>query len=103
MNILRQLPFSEISTSVEVAGEKVAVRPYQIIVWVSLTAADAPFDAAPRFPTILDTGHNHNFSIRENQLRRWAGLQTEQCPKAGAILVNRQEVPLRRAGVWIHR
>jgi hypothetical protein len=103
MNILRQLPFAEVPSSIEVAGETIAVRAYQIIVWVSLTADEAHSASAPHFPAILDTGHNHNFSIREGQMLRWAGLRADQCPKVGAILVNRQEIPLRRANLWIHR
>jgi hypothetical protein len=103
MNILRRLPFAEVPSSIEVAGEIIAVRAYQVIVWVSLTEDEAIAEPTPRFPAILDTGHNHNFSIREAQLLRWAGLRIDQCPKVGAILVNRQEVPLRRANLWIHR
>ena len=28
----------------------------------------------PRFPAILDTGHNHNFSIRHQHLVNWASI-----------------------------
>lgn len=103
ISILRRLPIAVSPSSVEVAGEIVALRPYQIIVWVSLTAVAVFAKSTSHFPAILDTGHNHNFSIGEGHLHRWTGLRSDQFPKAGAILVNRQEVPLRRANLWIHR
>ena len=62
--ILRRLPFHENADEVSVGLERVRIRPYQIIVWVSLSAKsvlELP-PHAPRFPAILDTGHNHNFS-----------------------------------------
>lgn len=102
MHVLRRLPVTATPTTVTVAGESVAVRAYQIIVWVSLTAGEEPGEA-PHFPAVLDTGHNHNFSIQERQLARWAGVDSGHCPRLGAILVNRQEVPLLRANLWVHR
>lgn len=103
MQILRRLPFSEAPSSVEVAGESVAIRAYQIIVWVSLSVEDVLADEAAKFPAVFDTGHSHNFSIEERQLGRWAGVELEGCPTRGAILVNRQEVPLRKVNLWVHR
>ena len=38
-----------------------------------------------------NTGHSHNFSIRHDQLRDWAGLPLRQ---SGFIKVNQQLVPL---------
>jgi hypothetical protein len=84
-----------------VAGQTVTIRPYQIIVWVSLTVRDV-IDDPLRFPAVLDTAHNHNFSIREEQLE-WAGLQEAMLEKVGEIRVNRQEVRLRKGYVWIYR
>lgn len=103
MQILRQLPFRDSAFTVEVAGETVPIRAYQIVVWVSVSPGEALARGAPTFPAILDTGHSHNFSIQEGQLTRWAGASLEDFPKKGAILVNRQQVPLREARVWIHR
>lgn len=34
-SFIRQCPFYRVATQVEVAGEKVDIRPYQIILWVS--------------------------------------------------------------------
>jgi hypothetical protein len=88
---------------VDVSGEVVPIRAFQIILWVSLSGEDTLPGNAPRFPAVLDAGHGHNFSIQERQLDRWAGVHRGWCARLGAILVNRQEVPLLRAGLWVHR
>ena len=66
----------------------VLLRPFQIAVEVSLSVGGRH---SPIFPAILDTGHSHNFSIRHDQLRDWAGLALRQI---GFIKVNQQIVPL---------
>ena len=66
----------------------VLLRPFQIAVSVALSAGGRH---SPEFPAILDTGHSHNFSIRHDQLRDWAGLPLRQ---VGFIKVNQQIVPL---------
>lgn len=101
MQILRHLPIQAQPSTVQVGDEIVPIRAYQIIVWMSL--APVPTVEAPVFPAVLDTGHSHNFSIRETQLRRWAGIRTDALRKLGAILVNQQEVPLHEACLWIYR
>lgn len=103
MHVLRQLPFRDVAQTLEVAGEQVIVRGYQITVWVSLSSADTLEKGARRFPAVLDTGHTHNFSIRANQLLLWAGLRLDELQELGSILVNRDEVPLKAAQLWIHR
>ena len=32
---------------------------------------------SPIFPALLDTGNNHNFSIQQSQITRWAGIQPQ--------------------------
>ncbi len=103
MHILRQLPFRDHPYTVDVAGENVLVRAYQILVWVSLSAQPKLPKGLPRFPAILDSGHNHNFSLQEHQLENWAGLRRDAFAQAGIILVNREEVPLVAGNLWIHR
>lgn len=103
MQIFRRLPFRDAPHTIEVAGEDVPIRAYQIVVWVSLSPGELLADDAPRFPAVLDTGHSHNFSIREDLLLSWAGLGPEDLSGLGSILVNQQEVPLRVAQLWIHR
>jgi len=77
VKILDRLPYFSDPTSVRAPGESVRVKPYQIIVYVSVSLpALLDWDPhTPSFPAILDTGNNHNLSIRKGQLRLWAGLQ----------------------------
>ena len=101
MKILDRLPISEQGWFVPTPDGAEEVRPYQIIVWVSITnlkVVDLPEDAL-RIPAILDTGNNHNFAIRERHLERWA---TIMLPRKGWIEVGGYFVPLRAANIWIH-
>lgn len=102
MNVLNRLPIHDVRTTAQVMGETVAFRAFQIIVWVSASLSERLPESAVRFPAILDTGHSHNFSIRESQLRQWGGIDAKECRNHGVILVNRQEVTLRKLNLWIH-
>jgi len=102
--ILRQFPFFETHTTALAPGGSVTVRPYQIVVWVSLHPMgrpDLPPDA-PRFPAILDSGHSHNFSITEEHLFHWAGFAPGALRTLGTIRIAGRRVPLVAANVWIH-
>ena len=72
--IVRKQPFYEQPTSVVVEGEPVRIKPYQIILWVSLAPPEERTlrPNAPRFPAILDLGHSHNFSLTEEHLTHWS-------------------------------
>src|SRR5690349_11344944 len=101
MKILERQPFSEKPTDVWTPDGIAAVKPYQIVVWVSL-ASRRPIDSAldlPRFPAILDPGTNHNFTIRQRQLERWAKLPLS---RRGTARVSGLTVPLMTGQVWIH-
>jgi hypothetical protein len=82
----------------------VQVKPYQIIVWVSVTPADLLEweSTLPRFPAILDPGNNHNFSLQEAHLRRWAHLAVPDLQPLGWILESRRRVRCYAASVWLH-
>jgi hypothetical protein len=87
-----------------VRGESVRIKPYQIIVWLSIGQPDER-DLRPqalRFPAILDLGHSHNFSITEDHLTRWAGLGPHDLETIGAVRVAGQRLPLLDANVWLH-
>ena len=99
MRVLRELPFSDRLCMVRSPSGEVEVRPYQIVVWLSLGAASQAAPSLPPFPAILDTGHNHNFSIQADLLKAWAGWEPDELPKLKAISVNRQRVPLHSADV----
>lgn len=102
--ILRRLPFSDREDLAFVRGGRVRVKAYQIIAWVSLSieCAVAWEAGTPSFPAIIDPGHNHNFSIQETHVVRWAGLQLETFPVIGQIRQAGVRVSLRAANVWIH-
>ena len=83
--VLRQLPFFETPTAVSVGRERVTIKPYQIVVWVSLAARDPAIlePTTPRFPAVLDIGLSYNFAIGEELLRRWAGLHPQSLRALG--------------------
>ena len=103
--ILRELPYSDEMTEISAPGVREFARPYQIIVWVSVTPADqleSPASAR-RFPAILDTGLNDNFIITPVHLRAWAGLHWNSLPEEGPERFHgATPVPIRRANVWLH-
>ena len=101
MRILDRLPFAEEQTSVLTPDGVAVVKPFQIIVWVSLATPDDRTlpPGTPRFPAILDTGNNHNFAIRHEQLERWSRLTLL---RRGQVSFNDQIVPLLAAHLWIH-
>ncbi len=81
------------------------VRAYQIVVWVSLNLREVTdWDVrVPRFPAILDTGYNHNFSIRVSHLVRWTGIRREALRSLGAMRDRGNRIPLHAARLWLHR
>jgi hypothetical protein len=102
--ILRRLPYSEQQTTVRIRGKEKEVKPTQIIIWASITDIDQhEFDpATPRFPVVLDTGLSHNFAIKEELLKRWAGLDPRYLRKLRDITIRGDVVPLHEAEVWLH-
>jgi hypothetical protein len=102
--LLNRSPFSDKPSEIVVRNEIVRVREHQIIVWVTLSlyriATVNPM-AIP-FPVILDTGHNHSFSIHERHLAEWAGLQLNSLNVLSAIRHRGQRVLLRAANIWVH-
>lgn len=104
MKILDRLPYSTEPLTVDVRGEAVRVKPYQIIVQVSVSIRGLMgWDPrTPAFPAILDPGHNHNFSIRRDHLIRWAGIQPDALPPKSAVRERQQRVPLHAAALWLH-
>lgn len=103
MKILDRLRYSDEPVTLAVRGEAARVRPYQIVVWVSLSVEGLPVwdPRAPRLPAILDTGHNHNFAIGRGQLLRWAGIDPRLLPLRGAIRDKGQRLPLHAADLWL--
>jgi hypothetical protein len=105
VKILERLPYSGDATLVSAPGASVRVKPYQIVVAVSVSLqALREWDPRmPGFPAILDTGNNHSLSISRGHLLRWAGLQPEALRIIGAMRERQQRIPLHAASVWLHR
>ena len=104
-SILRDLPFFDHETKAAAPTGEVIVRPYQIVVWVSITRqhAAALDSATPRFPALLDTGNNHNFSLQHEHLLSWAGAEPANYFGRRRLFVAGQPVPLVSGNVWLHR
>jgi hypothetical protein len=102
---LHRLPYFRAPTTVSVAGDSVRVRPFQIIVWVSIGLRPGRTwnPRTPRFPAILDPGNNHNFLIFTTQLMHWAGIRPVLLPLLGAVRERGRRMPLRAATLWLHR
>ena len=105
MKILDRVPYSSEATFVSAPGGTVRVKPYQIVVVVSVSLpALLEWDPrTPCFPAILDTGNNHNLSITRGRLLRWAGLQPEALRISGAMRDSQQRIPLHAASVWLQK
>jgi hypothetical protein len=102
--VLRDLPFLEVADEVSVGRERVPLKAYQIIVWVSLSPSEV-LELPPRaqcFPTILDTGHGHRFSIQDRQLTQWAGLDLRGLPARDRLRNGGRHVPVHTANLWLH-
>jgi hypothetical protein len=103
MKILDRLPVTGEPSFLHVPGGRLRIRPYQIVINVSISDVPARHHLTPNIPALLDSGNNHNFSIQELHLLKWAGIH----PKALPFLKNMREggrsPSLHSATVWIHR
>jgi hypothetical protein len=101
MKILDRLPFLETRSEVWTPDRLVTVKPYQIVVTVSLLAGEAlEYDSGvPQFPAILDTGNNHNFAISREQLRSWAGIKFSD--SRHHVVFQGKRTPLIKASLWL--
>jgi hypothetical protein len=103
--ILRQLPFFDHFTTIEVQGHPYRIFPYQIVLWASVgpVGASELDPHTPRFPVILDTGFTDNFLIHREQLRHFAGLEAESLRRGRDDLRARgRQIPIRAANLWLH-
>lgn len=62
--------------NVVVAGHPVAVPPFALLIWATLTRPRLrqPPPSSPRFPVAIDTGNSHNLYMSQPSARNWAGL-----------------------------
>ena len=104
MKILDRLPYSKKHSTLVVRDELVPVKPYQIIIWVSLAPSNLRDwnPATPVFPAILDVGNNHNFLISQSHVIRWAGIQPEFLRVLGATRLEGKRLKTHEADIWLH-
>ena len=102
--IIRNIPFFDQPTTVEVRGQSVRVKRDQILIWVSIAEKGVRtlHPNTPRFPAILDTGSNHNFAIRRKQLIEWAGLHPNYLRSFAATRLHGRTVAQLAANVWLY-
>ncbi len=103
--VLRDLPFFDRDTTVEVHGQRYRVFARQHVVWVSLShqGLREPSPGMPRFPAIYDNGFTRAFLIHRDQLRRFAGLDPRYLSALHtAMHPHGRRVPLHAANVWLH-
>jgi hypothetical protein len=80
-----------------VGSEAVTIKKYQIAAWASLSDESRPF------PIVIDTGLNHNFSITESLLRRWANLSPDDLHFLGTTKLKGERLNQYRADLRLHR
>jgi hypothetical protein len=104
MKILDRLPIQERRGSMRFADKYATVHRDQILVWVSVHLAKTfePEKNIPRFPALLDTGNNFEFSVQDRQLQEWAGIDPSLLAILGDAEINGQVVKRREATVWLH-
>lgn len=102
--IMRDLPYFDQPTSVQVRGRSVLIKREQIVLWVSVAEQGRQQldPRTPLFPAILDTGCNHNFMINQQHLSDWAGIHPDYLRKLASMRVGGQLVPQFAANVWLH-
>jgi hypothetical protein len=103
MKILDRLPIAEEHFFTDVRGELLRLRPYQMIVRVSVSTSREWDLRAPNFPALIDTGNNQNFSIQELHLRRWAGIHRGALFPLGSMREGARIAPRYHAFLRIHR
>ncbi len=79
------------------------LRPFQIILQVSVLDSREWDPRTPSFPALLDTGNNLYFSMQEAHLKRWAGINPQSLPISKVVREGNRSPALRAASVWIHR
>ena len=63
MKILDRLPVFDKHYQFDIHGEPLKIRPFQILIQVSLSDIPTWDPRTPLIPALLDTGNNHNRSI----------------------------------------
>ncbi|MGD0896847.1 MAG: hypothetical protein ABR915_03360 [Thermoguttaceae bacterium] len=97
--ILDGCPFYEEATEADTPSGPILIRSYQMVAWVGLAIRGT---LSRPFPAVIDTGHSHNFSIKEEYLELWAGLHAHDIQTIGHARVNKRLVELKDAGLAVY-
>jgi hypothetical protein len=100
VKVINRQPLHEMATEVWTPDGITLVKPFQIVVMVSLSIGDVLEAGIRRFPVVLDTGLNHNFANRREHLDRWTALLL---PTRRSLTIEKQQIPLAAAHVWLYR
>jgi hypothetical protein len=100
VKILDDYPISAKEEAIAVPHGYHKLNAYQATIIVYL---DIGGHLTGAFPTFLDPGHNHNFSISEQQLRDWAGIDPATLTILRTISFAGKAVPLVEADVILIR
>jgi hypothetical protein len=103
-SIIRDLPYFDQPSRVQVRGWSFPVKRDQIVLWISLTekGIPQPDPRTPRFPAILDIGCNYNLLINERHLTAWAGIQPGYLRQLVRMRVAGEHVSHLAANAWLH-
>jgi len=103
--LLQKLPFFDRVRPCAHGSVTIQLKPFRILVWVAL-CKPGPIAYDPKswlVPTILDTGFNGAFCIREEQLQHWAGIDPNYFSIARSAKLARGLVDVRAANIWLLR
>ncbi len=92
-----------------VAGTLLRIGAFQLTVEVSLTLPGCRRlpDGTSRFPAVLDTGHSHNFSIRQSHLEDFAGVRPDDLVRLRSVKLRdssgiEHRIAAFDADIWLH-
>jgi hypothetical protein len=103
-SIIRDLPYFDQPTRVQVRGRSFSVKRDQIVVWINITEQGIKQldPRVPRFPAILDIGCNYNLLINEQHLTGWAGIQPGYLRQLVRMRVAGELVSHLAANAWLY-
>ena len=103
-SIIRDLPYFDQPTRVQVRGRSFSVKRDQIVVWINITEQGIKQldPRVPRFPAILDIGCNYNLLINEQHLTGWAGIQPGYLRQLVRMRVAGEPVSHLAANAWLY-
>ena len=105
MKVLDRLPIPENRSSLRFGDRYTTLHRDQVLVWLSISLAGdhEPDEKTARFPALLRHREQLRLlSLRDQQLRNWAGIDPGHLMVLGEIKINGQPVTRRRATVWLY-